>query len=114
MLEICHTYQRDKGVCLVGLVIWSLISVPPPPAPQEFSKNCAALWDHALEFGFVSTFQQLIESLDPLGETHALRVLDLNPGSSQEQIRARYRQLTKTWHPDRIKDPEKKEEAQEM
>ncbi len=51
--------------------------------------------------------------------THTLllltgQVLDLDPGSSQDEIRARYRQLTKRWHPDRIKEPEKKEEAQEM
>ncbi len=64
MSDVC---RRDEGVS-----VWSgNIRLPPS---QEFSKNCAALLDHALEFGFVSTFQQLIESLDPLGETHALRV----------------------------------------
>ena len=45
------------------------------PAFQEFSKNCASLWDHAWQHGFWSTFQQLIESLDPLGEKNALKVI---------------------------------------
>ena len=46
------------------------------PAVQEFSKNLYALYEHALEHGFWSTFQQLIDSLDPLGEKTALRVRD--------------------------------------
>ncbi len=44
------------------------------PAFREFWKNLGALWQHAREFGFMSTFQQLIESLDPLGEKNALKV----------------------------------------
>ncbi len=44
------------------------------PAFLQFRKNCLRLWEHALEFGFMSTFQQLIESLDPLGEQNALKV----------------------------------------
>ncbi len=46
------------------------------PAVQEFTKNVGKLWEHMLEFGFWSTMQQLIESLDPLGEKHALRVIN--------------------------------------
>ncbi len=42
------------------------------------------------------------------------QVLHLKRGASQEEIRARYRELTKKWHPDRIKDPAMKEEAQEL
>lgn len=44
------------------------------PAVQEFSKNIQSLFNHGLEHGFWSTFQQLVESLDPLGEKNALRV----------------------------------------
>lgn len=82
------------------------------PAVQEFARNLNNLWHHALAHGFWSTMQQLIESLDPLGEKHALRVLELERGASQEDIRSRYRELTKKYHPDMIKDKEAKEEAQ--
>ncbi len=44
------------------------------PAVQEFSNNIKSLFNHGLEHGFWSTFQQLVESLDPLGEKNALRV----------------------------------------
>jgi hypothetical protein len=44
------------------------------PAVQEFSKNLYVLYQHALEHGFWSTLQQLVDSLDPLGEKNALRV----------------------------------------
>jgi len=42
------------------------------------------------------------------------QTLDLDRTATQEQIRSRYRELSKKWHPDRIKDPELKAEAQEM
>ena len=81
------------------------------PAFQEFTDNFKKLWGHCWRFGFWSTFHQLIESLDPLGERNALKVLDLKKGATQEEIRARYRKLSKEWHPDRIQDPVKKAEA---
>lgn len=83
------------------------------PAFQEFQKNLKSLWTHLLEHGFSSTFQQLIESLDPLGEKHALKVLGLERGVGQDEIRAKYRELSKAWHPDRFKDEQEKNEAHE-
>ena len=83
------------------------------PAFQEFTETLKHLWKHLLDHGFTSTFQQLIESLNPLGEKHALKTLDLERGVTQEQIRARYRELTKKWHPDRFPDPEEKQKAHE-
>ena len=61
---ICHRFRDAAGNFLKS------------PAVQEFSKNLYALYEHALEHGFWSTFQQLIDSLDPLGEKTALRVRD--------------------------------------
>ena len=66
-----------------------------------------------LEHGFWSTFEQLVENLDPLGEKHALKVLELKHGVSQDEIRSRYRELTKKWHPDKFKDEEEKTAAHE-
>jgi len=81
------------------------------PAFQEFTQTLKNLWLHLLEHGFGSTFQQLIESLDPLGEKHALKILELKRGVSQEEIRSRYRELSKKWHPDRFTDEKDKIEA---
>ncbi len=83
------------------------------PAFQEFQGTVKHLWSHFLEFGFSSTFQQLIESLDPLGEAHALKVLELERGVTQDDIRSRYRELSKKWHPDKFQTEEEKNEAHE-
>lgn len=83
------------------------------PAFQEFQQTLKHLGLHLMEHGFASTFQQLIESLDPLGEKHALKVLDLERGVTQQEIKARYRELTKKWHPDLFPDPVEKERAHE-
>jgi DnaJ-class molecular chaperone len=40
-----------------------------------------------------------------------LQVLDLTKGVSQEEIRSRYRELSKKWHPDKFLDEDEKEEA---
>lgn len=81
------------------------------PAVQEFSKNLYALYEHSLEHGFMSAFQRLIDSLDPLGEKNALRVLELDNGSTQDEIRSRYRELSKKWHPDRFMEEAEKDQA---
>ncbi|TRY61895.1 hypothetical protein TCAL_01486 [Tigriopus californicus] len=82
------------------------------PAVQEFWRNLGALWNHAWAHGFISTFQQLIDSLDPLGEKNALKMLDLKQGASQEEIRTKYRELSKRWHPDKVTNEAEKDHAQ--
>ena len=49
---------------------------------------------------------------DYLDINHAYEVLGLSPGASQEQVKQAYRQLVKTWHPDRFFNPEDKQEAE--
>ncbi len=41
----------------------------------------------------------------------ANQILELKKGSSQEEIRSRYRELTKKWHPDKFLGEVEKEEA---
>jgi len=36
-----------------------------------------------------------------MGETNALRVLELANGATQEEITQKYRQLVRKWHPDK-------------
>jgi DnaJ family protein C protein 22 len=84
------------------------------PAFQDFKANVGQLWDHGWEHGFWSTFQSLIDSLDPTGEKNALKVLELKSGATQEEIRAKYRELSKKWHPDKYKAEDEKAKASEM
>jgi len=81
------------------------------PAFQQFANNAQELLDHLREEGFASAWEKLILSLDPLGEKNALKVLDMKKGASQSDIKARYRELSKKWHPDKFKDQEEKADA---
>jgi len=81
------------------------------PAFQQFSNNAKELFEHLKEEGFSSAWEKLILSLDPLGEKNALKVLDLSKGVSQSEIKVRYRELSKKWHPDKFKDEAEKAEA---
>nr|KAG5690579.1 hypothetical protein BaRGS_009241 [Batillaria attramentaria] len=62
--------------------------------------------------GWSRLFEEIIEAIDPEGEANAYKVLGLNESATQEEIKIRYRKLAKEWHPDKQKDPTKKEEAQ--
>jgi len=84
------------------------------PAVQEFGRTLKLLWQQMLTNGFWSTWSQLVDSLDPFGEKNALRELGLAKGASQEEIRTKYRELSKVHHPDKVKgSPEEKQAAQE-
>ena len=62
---------------------------------QEFGRTLKLLWQQMLTNGFWSTWSQLVDSLDPFGEKNALRELGLAKGVSQEEIKAKYRELSK-------------------
>lgn len=58
-------------------------------------------------------WKQIIDLSDPQGEHNAYRVLGVGPTSSQSEITARWRILSREFHPDKVKDPENQREAQE-
>ncbi|QLE58861.1 J domain-containing protein [Nostoc sp. TCL26-01] len=55
------------------------------------------------------------KSLDgsQLDINHAYVILGLKPGASQVQVKQAYRQMVKTWHPDRFFDARQKQQAEE-
>jgi len=81
------------------------------PAVQEFGRTLKLLWQQMLANGFWSTWSQLVDSLDPFGEKNALKELGLSKGASQEEIRSKYRELTKIHHPDKVKGSQQEKEA---
>ncbi|CAL4114163.1 unnamed protein product, partial [Meganyctiphanes norvegica] len=82
------------------------------PMFQEFKKNLYRIYNDTREHGFGEAWTNFVELLDPHGETHALKLLGLEKGVSQEEITAIYRKMAREWHPDRHKG-EAKEAAQE-
>ncbi|KAI4469555.1 dnaj subfamily c member 22 [Holotrichia oblita] len=58
-------------------------------------------------------YKQIIDLSDVTGEQNAYKVLGLGPTASQSEITARWRSLSREFHPDKIKDPAKQREAQE-
>nr|XP_027222959.1 dnaJ homolog subfamily C member 22-like [Penaeus vannamei] len=71
------------------------------PMFLEFKMNIKAIYDDANENGWGNAWSNFVDSLDPFGEKHALKVLGLNKGATQDDITAAYRKLAKEWHPDR-------------
>jgi len=105
--EVVHNGDRIKLRDAVGNFIRS-------EAVQEFTRNLKQLYQHLQHNGWWSTWSQLVESLDPFGEKNALKVMGLQKGASQEEIRSKYRELTKMYHPDKVQGTqEEKEEAHE-
>ncbi|RWS30112.1 dnaJ subfamily C member 22-like protein [Leptotrombidium deliense] len=83
------------------------------PAVQEFRQVFDELLLYVRIHGWAGLWKEIIEAFDPQGETNALKVLELSSSATQDEITNRYRKLSREWHPDRHKDPQKKIEAQE-
>jgi len=104
--EVNHNGDRIKLRDAVGNFIKS-------PLVQEFQRNVRDHWNHMLEHGFMSAWTNLVDSLDPFGEKNSLKVLGLGAGATQDEIKSKYRELSKQWHPDKVRgDATAKEEAQ--
>ncbi|KAI1291904.1 DnaJ -like protein subfamily C member 22 [Halotydeus destructor] len=71
------------------------------------------LYNYALHHGWRGIWTEIVNAFDPQGETNAMRVLNLPPEATQEQITATYKKLARQWHPDRHKTEEAKKQAQE-
>ncbi|XP_076449447.1 dnaJ homolog subfamily C member 22-like [Babylonia areolata] len=83
------------------------------PAWTQTKESLYLIWQNIRVNGWRTFYEQLVQSIDPQGETNAYRILGVNENSSQEEIKSRYRKLAKEWHPDKQQDPSKKAAAQE-
>ncbi|KAK5642835.1 hypothetical protein RI129_009002 [Pyrocoelia pectoralis] len=66
----------------------------------------------AQHHGWYEVWKQIIDLSDPQGEQNAYKVLGVSPTASQSEITSRWRHLSREWHPDKVKDPQLKSEAQ--
>jgi DnaJ family protein C protein 22 len=63
--------------------------------------------------GWSGLWREIVEAFDPQGEKNALKLLNLTSKATQEEITATYRKLSRQWHPDKHKDQDDKQKAQE-
>ena len=84
------------------------------PMFQEFKTNTYKVYNDTWHEGAGQAYRNLIELLDPLGKTHALKVLELPKSATQGEIKERVRALSKKWHPDRHTGEETKLEAEQQ
>ena len=85
-------FLKSPAVQVIGVTV---ITSTASTHLQEFGRTLKLLWQQMLTNGFWSTWSQLVDSLDPFGEKNALRELGLGKGVSQEEIKAKYRELSK-------------------
>lgn len=78
----------------------------------DLNQSLYDLYTFAQHHGWYEIWRQIIDLSDPHGEINAYRVLGVDPTSSQSEITTKYRTLSKEFHPDKIKDPAKKADAQ--
>ena len=81
------------------------------PAWLEFKQTFWTLYEEANRQGWRNIWDEVIKAFDPTGEANAYKVLDIEKGATEEQIRRKYKKLAVKWHPDRHKG-DSKEEAQ--
>ncbi|KAF7988517.1 hypothetical protein HCN44_001090 [Aphidius gifuensis] len=80
------------------------------PVWLDFMASISQTWQQMKHQGFWATWSQLVDLTDPRGEINAYRVLGLTQTSSQSEVTAKWRSLSKEYHPDKVKgtDEEKK------
>ncbi|XP_013397686.1 dnaJ homolog subfamily C member 22-like [Lingula anatina] len=83
------------------------------PAWAETKSTFKQLYEFYKLHGFGRLWEQLVDALDPEGENNAQKVLGINSSTSQKEINAKCKKLSRQWHPDRFKLPKEKKEAEE-
>lgn len=68
---------------------------------------------YAQHHGWYEIWKQIIDLSDVQGEQNAYRILNVSPSDSQAEITAKWRVLSREFHPDKVKDPELQREAQD-
>jgi len=83
------------------------------PAWEQMKDTFRFLWTGWRTHGYRHAWDEFVMKIDPEGETHAYRVLGLTSKANESEISAAYRQLAKQHHPDKVRDLDRKEAAQE-
>ena len=76
---------------------------------SNISKILQQVWQEIKDKGISDLISEI---LDPDGVDGALNTLGLNEESTFDEIKAKYRELSKKWHPDKFRNDEEKLKAQ--
>lgn len=79
----------------------------------DLQQSLYDLYLYAQHHGWYEVWKQLLELDDTQDVEKAYKILGVNPNSSQQEITAQWRLLSRTHHPDKVKDESKRREAQE-
>ncbi|XP_018318722.1 dnaJ homolog subfamily C member 22 [Agrilus planipennis] len=79
----------------------------------DLKRSLYDTYQFAQHNGWYEVWKQIIDLFDPQGEQNSYKVLGLSPTASQSEITARWRHLSREWHPDKVKDPTQQRIAQE-
>lgn len=82
------------------------------PSWKQFQSAMQELKLYIQIHGIGGFFQNVKAWIGEDLEKDALEVFELHANASREEITKKYRQLVRQWHPDKQKDPSKREEAQ--
>lgn len=83
------------------------------PAYQNFSQAIWMLIEHVRHEGIINLWKQIMNDFDISGRTNALLILGLDSNAGTQDIVARYKKLSREFHPDKEIDETKKMEKQE-
>lgn len=74
-------------------------------------------WDETIRFakhnGWAETWKQIVDQLDVGGEQNAYKVLGLSMTATQSEVKTKWRKLSLENHPDKVKDENKRKEAEQ-
>ena len=73
------------------------------PLWKEFKDVLWQLYTEGQKQGWENMYDDFVRAFDPTGEQNALNVLNLTQSATQEEIKKRYKQLAREWHPDKYK-----------
>ncbi len=73
------------------------------PLWKEMKDVLWQLYKEGQKQGWENMYDEFVRAVDPTGEQNALKVLNLTQSSTQEEIKKRYKQLAREWHPDKYR-----------
>lgn len=79
----------------------------------DLKQSLVDVYQYAQHHGWYEIWKQVIELSDPQGEQNAYKILGVSPTASQTEIAAKFRSLSRVYHPDKVKDPNLRREAEE-
>ncbi|XP_046996856.1 dnaJ homolog subfamily C member 22 [Schistocerca americana] len=83
------------------------------PLWTDLKQSLKDTYNFAQHHGWYETWKLVVDLSDPHGEQNAYKVLEVSSSATQAEITSSWRALSRKYHPDKVKDPDKRREAQE-